>query len=285
MEYHISDDLKLIASGLNMTLSALAEELDISLETLSRIVNKSIYPSNEIMEKIYAYAYKNRFYINEKKIELYSRKRNILLFHGSKDQITGNISLDYSRNKIDFGKGFYLGDNYEQSLDFVCETPSGSIYVIDGDYSDLKVLHIDISIDWMLLILLNRGKLEEYKNTKKYKELVNYLSRYDVVIAPIADNRMFTTIEDFMRSAITTEQATHALRDLSLGNQIVFKTEKAISQLRILERLYVSKPEKEFVHENKITKILDSERYVSDAYRAYQRKGLYISEVFSDEEK
>jgi len=283
MKYKVSDDLKLLSEYLNISLKDLSDRLDISFETLSKIVNNDIYPSNEILEKIYSYFYENKIELNKEKIKIYKEKYNVLLFHGSKEEITGELSLSHSRENVDFGAGFYVGDNYEQSLDFICFNQKGTMYVLNADFSSLKVLKLGVSIEWMLYIALNRGKLEKYKDSKKLIELKNKLNSYDVIIAPIADNRMFTTIDDFTRSAITSEQAMHALKDLSLGDQIVFKSEESLKKLTILEKLYVCKKERLDAYKNKQKKIFDSDDYINNAYEIYIHKGQYISEVFANE--
>ena len=94
---------------------------------------------------------------------------------------------------------------------------------------------------------------------------------------------MFTTIDDFTKSAISSDQAIHALKKLSLGNQIVFKSEKALRKIKILERLYVSKLEKEESKKQKIEIIKSADSFISEAYKKYARSGLYINEVFNDE--
>lgn len=280
MKYNVKGDLFLISQILSLSNQKIAEKASIPFENLSRIINGKIEASNDTLEKLYSFAYDHNVELNKLIIDAYHHKYDIVLFHGSKDQIIGNLSLSHSREFVDFGAGFYVGDNYQQSLDFVCMTDNGSIYVLKVDYDNLKILNLDISLDWLLLIGINRGKLEKYKDTAKYKELVKKLNEYDVIIAPIADNRMFSTIEDFTRSAISTTQAIHALKDLSLGKQIVFKTEKALKQVTLLERLYVTKKEREVAKKNKIKKVEDSDKFIADAYAKYIRQGQYIDEVF-----
>lgn len=280
MEYNVSEDIQLICNYLSFSYSKFASEIGVSEETISRIVSKQYKPSEELLDKIYGFVFDKGIKFNETKVEYYKKHRDIVLFHGSKDKIVGELSLNHSRKNVDLGPGFYVGDNYAQSLDFVCQTTSGSIYVFDASYKDLKILTLDVSLEWMLYIAINRGKIEKYKDTKKYQEIVENFDSYDVIVAPIADNRMFSTIDDFVNSAVSSEQAVHALKDLSLGKQIVFKTEKSLKHLKMLERLFVSKSEKEQAFEHKIQKINDADEYVSNAYQKYIRQGLYISEIF-----
>lgn len=282
MKYNVSNDIKIICEYLGMTQDRFAKEVGIPFETISRIVNNAIEPTSEILERIYSYVYFIGLHLNEIKVEAYKKKSNVLFFHGSKNEIFGDISLKYSRADVDFGVGFYTGDNYAQSLDFVCQKDKSSVYVLDGDLTKLKILRLDVSLDWMLIIAYHRGKLEQYKNTKKYKEIVEMISNYDIIVAPIADNRMFSTLDDFVISAVSTQQAIHALKDLSLGNQIVFKTEKSLKHLRVLEKLYACNEERAKAQKTKMQKIMEAESFVQNAYLKYKRQGLYIDEVFSN---
>ena len=281
MKYRFVNDIKLALDYLDFSYASLANSINVREETICRIVKGDVEPSNDLLDRFYSFLFDRGININQLKVELYKKDHNVILFHGSKNEIVGDISLDYSDRFTDFGRGFYAGETYEQSLDFVSQTSSGAIYVLDVDYSNLKILNLEISTEWMLYIAISRGKLEEYKNTSIYRKIIEELNQYDVIIAPIADNRMFTTIEDFVKSAITTEQAVHALKDLSLGKQIVFKSNKAIKQLKVLERLFVSSKEREQAKKHKIQKINDAENYITDAYKRHARQGKYISEVFS----
>lgn len=282
MKYKVSEDIKLICDYLGLTQERFASEVGIPFETISRITNQAIEPTSEILEKIYSYIYSIGLNINKLKVEAYKRNSNVLFFHGSKSEIIGDISLNYSRKDVDFGVGFYTGDNYEQSLDFICQKNDGSIYILDGDIAKLNVLQLEVSLEWMFIIAYHRGKLEKFHNTLKYKDIKKTIEDADVIIAPIADNRMFTTLDLFIEGAISTEQAIHALKDLSLGNQIVFKTIDSLKKLKMLERLYVCHQERANAQKEKMKKIFSAESFVENAYQQYKRLGLYIDEVFKD---
>lgn len=280
MEYNVSLDIKFITQALGISFSTLSKNIGTTPETLSRIINNKIFPSNKMLESIYSYAYHQGLNINIEKTAYYLNRCDVVLFHGSRNMIEGELSLMHSRDHVDLGTGFYTGDNYEQSLDFVSQNENSAIYLFEYDPSDLRVLTLDVSLDWMLIILYNRELLEEYKDTELYKKIKVYCEGYDVVVAPIADNRMFSTIESFFNMEITTEQAIHALNALRLGKQIVFKTEKGLKHLKMLEKLYISKPEREASFTRKRDIIKNGENYIRDVYSQYLRKGLYISEVF-----
>lgn len=76
-----------------------------------------------------------------------------------------------------------------------------------------------------------RGTLSEYQNHPKVKKIINKVLDADYIIAPIADNKMFETIDDFINGNITNVQCEHCLSATNLGKQYVFKSDKAIKQL------------------------------------------------------
>ena len=53
-----------------------------------------------------------------------------ILFHGSKEGIVGDLSIAYSNEKRDFGKGFYLGESVKQAISFVSSYENSCLYFI-----------------------------------------------------------------------------------------------------------------------------------------------------------
>lgn len=62
----------------------------------------------------------------------------------------------------------------------------------------LKVYQFNADTEWMIIIAYYRGWLEDYKNNSFIKNIISNLSGYDVIIAPISDNRMFDIIAEFV---------------------------------------------------------------------------------------
>ena len=77
------------------------------------------------------------------------------------------------------------------------------------------------------------------------KEIVNKINEADVIVAPIADNRMFDLISEFVDGVITNEQCEHALAASNLGSQYVIKTKKGLDNLKYIKLFYLSNKEKE----------------------------------------
>ena len=283
MNYNLSLDINLFLKATDTSLKMMAKRISVSLDVLSKVVNNKINPTDDLIEKIYSYIYDCGLRLNEEKSRYYSSQRNVVLFHASKDELIGTPSLSYSRQKVDLGVGFYTGETYEQSLDFVCARDKGSIYVFDVNYHGLKIKKLGVTLEWVLWVAYNRGLLEEYNDTKIYKNIQKEMNEFDVVIAPIADNRMFSTIDDFVNNGITSNTAINALNSLSIGNQVVFKSEESLKHLTSLDRLYLCKKEKEDARHKKLVNLLNTNENVRKEYAKNPRDGLFIKEVFENE--
>ena len=281
MNYNVNEDLKLIREMLSLSQQDLGELVGINKKTVTRIENEETYPIADNIEKIYSFAYNQGIKINHIKEMLFIEENpgSKIIFHGSKDEIHGKISLSYSRKNNDFGQGFYCGESSEQTLSFVARFPESSMYIIKFDNSELKIVNFNVDTEWMLVIAYYRGRLEMFNDNDVIKNIINKVNNADVIYAPIADNRMFMIIDRFIDGLITDEQCKHCLAATNLGKQYVFLNEKAISKLSILEKCYISKPEREFYIEQKKNELQEADNKVRYAMIKYKNVGKYIEEI------
>ena len=275
-EYSIREDIAFILDAERMNYSELAEKTKISRTTLDEIIKKGI-TTDAVCEKFYSYIYENRYRINLVKEELLKERYKTVLFHGSKYGLS-EVSIAGSRENCDFGRGFYLGESYSQALAFVCENEKSSVYSFRYSLDGLKIKRFDCSLEWMLAICFYRGTLGEFSQSKKVKEIITQVEPADVIIAPIADNKMFYVMAQFTDGEINAEAALHSLSASSLGSQYVFKSEKALKKLVPIEKYYLCRPERE-----ECTARLNERSYEIDtklklAKREF-KNGLYIEEI------
>ena len=197
MNYRIKEDSKLIREMLSLSQQELANIIKIDKKTISRIENEETYPKTDTLEKIYSFAYNKGIKINHIKEMLYIEENPNLkvIFHGSKDQINGQISLSYGRKSNDFGQGFYCGESSEQTTSFIARFPESSIYIIKFNDDNLKMINFNVDQEWMLAIAYYRGRLKRFENNITIKKIICKVKKADVIYAPIADNRMFTIID------------------------------------------------------------------------------------------
>lgn len=282
MKYRISDDLKTIREILKMSQGDLAKEIGMTQVTIARLENNANNPSLDTLDKIYNFAYKKNIKMNILKEMFYKEEINdnsIILFHGTKTDIVGEISPFVGRSNIDFGKGFYCGESIEQTISFISNYPESSVYILKFNPIELNHTKFNVDQEWMLAIAYFRGKLEKYKDHKIIKGIIKKVQSSDYVIAPIADNRMFIIIDRFIDGEITDEQCKHCLAATNLGYQYVMLNEKATSNISILEKCFISSIERNRYDIERKTELVDSESKVRMAMIKYKNKGNYIEEI------
>ena len=284
MGYNFDKDFKAIRDVLDISQKEFAKVLDTEQKTISNIESKDSYPSKTIVESAFTYAFKKDVKINKLK-ELLCRDNlshdEKLLFHSSKGEIKGNIDVNFGRGNNDFGKGFYTGESYEQAVSFISTYDDPSVYFMSFDDSDLKCKRYSVDREWMMTIAYYRESLEEYENHPLIKKIIAESRDCDYIIAPIADNKMFETINEFIEGNLTDEQCKHCLAATNLGMQYVFLTEKAASRLKIVERCYVCDKEREYYKKIKEDYRKLGNDKVKLAKAQYRGIGKYIDEVLA----
>lgn len=283
MDYRVNQDIESIIEILGITRDHFAAEIGVSRVAVSNWCSGKTKISNSNIKQIYEYAFQKGVRLNRIKEQLYiedrSSKSDILLFHGAKMSIEGKVDLVHSKQVNDFGKGFYCGESLEQSAMFVANQPGSCLDMLSFNNKGLKkrVFHVDR--DWMLTVAYYRGTLKEYEDSETIKKLVSADQGADYIIAPIADNRMFEIIDSFIAGEITDEQCRHCLSATDLGNQYVFRTQKAVDRVTILERCYLADAEKEYYLESRQASYMISQDKVKLARRQYRNQGEYIEEI------
>lgn len=281
MFFNISEDMKIVRELLNITQEELADELKVETLTIKRIENGITNTSKRTLDLFYDFIYKKKIYLNKIKEMFYKEelKKEILLFHGAKSAIIGNIDINKGRKNNDFGQGFYCGESYEQSASFVENFENSSVYYFSLDVTGLRSLKYTVDRDWMLTIAYFRGTLNEYKDSIVIKNLISRLEGVDYVVAPIADNKMFRIIDSFINGEITDQQCKHCLAATNLGFQYVLLNDNAISRLKTLECCYLSNEERNHYRKIKLEDNKISYDKVKLARVQYRGKGLYIDEI------
>lgn len=154
-----------------------------------------------------------------------------------------------------------------------------SLYMLKFAPSGLKCKKFNVDREWMLTIAYYRGRLDEYRNTKLVKKLTRALNDIDYIIAPIADNRMFEIIDSFIDGEITDVQCQHCLSATNLGMQYVFVSERALSGIKLLEKCYLTKLEKDSYLNSRQESFKMNMDKVKLARKQYRNQGEYIEDI------
>jgi len=280
---NIKNEIIVLCDTLKVTETELGKELGVTYETINHWKNgrKNIDISN--LEKLYSFAYLKGIKFNNIYEQLLKEDCNdnyTILFHGAKKPFSMPVDYKtYSKNNNDFGIGFYLGETFEQAANYISFIDMKKVYCFKLNLKDLKIYKFNVDIDWMISIAYYRGWLEEYKNSPIIKNIINKTSECDVIIAPIADNRMFDIITEYVEGTITDEQCRYALAATNLGFQYVLRTNKAICNLELIKEMFVCRKEKEECIEKRISLTNNGLQKVKMARIEYKGKGKYIEEV------
>ncbi len=208
------------------------------------------------------------------------------LYHGSRGGIVGGIKPE-SRTRCDFGRGFYMGTNPEQSKALVANDQSPYFYNLYVDFEAIKkenILFLN-DMDWAYFVLYNRGKLNAVKNTEFYDKLLHLGDNMDVITGPIADDAMNETMNRFIRSQITDKAFLESIRALDYGVQYVAKTEFACSRIKIISERELCG--KELSDAERLSAFRRKEGRVAadEIQKKYRREGRYFDEILTEIEK
>ena len=162
---------------------------------------------------------------------------------------------------------------------FVASYPESSLYILEFDKTDLSYAQLNVDRDWMLLIAYFRNKLADYAKHPIIQNLLAKIEGVDYIIAPIADNRMFEIIDQFIDGEITDIQCQHCLSATNLGMQYVFTSDKALSRIQLLERCYLTDSEKEMYLNSRQESFRMNMDKVKLARRQYRNQGEYIEDI------
>lgn len=202
----------------------------------------------------------------------------IILYHGSKSGIDGTIA-PRSRDKCDFGKGFYMGTDQTQPLTLICNYPEAKIYTLSVDLSGLKIMDIEVGLDWALLVAYNRGKMESVKGTSIYNHYADLSKSCDMIVGYIANDRMFVVLDRFFNGEITDLALINSLSALKLGKQYVAKTEKACKNIKIIDEQEMKEEQREKLkYESEVNRSRGIE-LAESVCRKYRREGRFFDEI------
>ncbi len=202
----------------------------------------------------------------------------VTLYHGSKSGIRGKIA-PISRERCDFGKGFYMGMDRTQPLTLICNYPDARIYTLSADLSDLRILDIEVGLDWALLVAYNRGKMDSIKGSAIYDRFADLSKNCDMIIGYIANDRMFVVLDRFFNGEITDMALVNSLSALKLGRQYVALTEKACKKIRILDEQKLTEDDRKNLKQESEANRSKGIAMADEICRKYRRDGMFFDEI------
>lgn len=277
-----------IRNRLNASQEDLARMIGISYATVNRWENGHSQPNKAAQLRLYDICKERKVDLEDiiqKKIEKsaanISNSDRVILYHGSKSGIKGPIA-PISRERCDFGKGFYMGTEPYQPLTLISDFEKSKFYVISLDMTGLRVLNVKPDLEWAMLVAYNRGKMDEVRGTSLYEHYAAMSNGYDVVVGSIANDRMFYVLDNFFLGNITDKALVMSLSALQLGKQYVAITEKACKQVKIEAEVKLSQLERVFLRDLSESNRVKGVNLANEICRDYRREGQFFDEILRE---
>jgi len=155
----------------------------------------------------------------------------LTLYHGS-NEVFEIVSLEKSRNRRDFGRGFYTTTIREQA-----EQWAASLYKrYSGDGKELYVFEFENDPD--LKTKTYEGLTLEWLDMVKENRIRGGLQHdFDIVRGPVANDNTMPTIALYVDGTLNAEATLAQLAYLKANDQVSFHTERAVQALTLVERI------------------------------------------------
>ena len=278
-----------IRNRLNASQEDLAEMIGISYATVNRWENGHTQPNKAAQLRLYDICKERNVDLEDiihKKIvkaaaNIRSSSNRVVLYHGSKSGIKGPVA-PISRERCDFGKGFYMGTEPYQPLTLISDFEESKFYVTSLDMTGMRVLMVKPDLEWAMLVAYNRGKMDEVRGTSLYEHYAAMSKGYDVVVGSIANDRMFYVLDNFFLGNITDKALVMSLSALQLGEQYVAITEKACKQVKIEAEVELSQLERIFLRDLSESNRVKGVNLANEICRDYRREGQFFDEILKE---
>ena len=281
-----------IRTRLNVSQDDLAKMIGVSFATVNRWENGHSRPNKAVQLRLYDLCKERSVNLEEilmQKIRntvsgIQNDSGRVILYHGSKSGITGPIA-PISRDRCDFGKGFYMGTDPYQPLSLISDFEQSKFYIVSLDLSDLKILQVKADLEWAMLVAFFRGKMESAKGTSLYERYARMADGCDVIIGSIADDRMFYVLDNFFLGNITDKALVMSLSALQLGQQYVAINGKSCQQIAIEAEIELSWLEKVFLRDLSEANRVKGINLANEICRDYRREGRFFDEILLEAEE
>lgn len=281
--------VKQIRTYAGLSQTEMANKIGVRFATINRWENGHSLPTRLAQESLFELCESFAVPVYDMIIDKIKRevdslnieKNRIVLYHGSKKGIVGDIA-PISREKCDFGKGFYMGTTPEQPLTLICDFEESKFYIVSIDVNELDCAEISADIDWAMVVAFHRGRMERIKGSKFYEKYSGITLGKDLAIGSIANDRMFFVIDNFFQENITDIALVNSLSALQLGKQYVALSERACKSIKVekeIELTYFEKKVLQKVSEGNRQKGID---LANEICKSHRREGKFFDEILDD---
>jgi hypothetical protein len=154
----------------------------------------------------------------------------LILYHGS-NQNFDVVDLSKSKDKRDFGRGFYTTILREQAEDWA--EVLFDRYKGDGIF----IYETELELSGDLSIKIYEGLSEEWlQMVRKNRTLGGTQHQFDIVQGPVANDKTMRTIALYIAGIIDAAETIKRLTFNQINNQVSLHTPAALSHLKITRK-------------------------------------------------
>ena len=278
--------IKKIRSHAGLSQQELAEWLGVTFATINRWENAKAVPNRMAQTKLYDFCKEQAIPVYDFLIQriwdeanaIQSDDNRTIFFHGSKSGIVGRIA-PISRERCDFGAGFYMGTEPMQPLTLICDYEKSRFYIVAVALDGLSQLDIPADLEWAMIVAFNRGKMDRIKGSKLYDKYHQLCSNRDVMIGSIANDRMFYVLDNFFQGNITDLALIKSLSALQLGRQYVAVSQTGCDAVQIEKEISISYLERRFLRDVSEANRVKGVSMADTICKNYRREGLFFDEI------
>ncbi len=155
------------------------------------------------------------------------------VYHGSAYEVK-NPDVKFSKNYLDFGRGFYVTTFKEQAEKWALRkadrTKNGiatvNIFDLPDDLSSFRVLDFGSENEaWLEFVCNCRKGSYIYKN-------------YDIIIGTVADDDVFKTVNMYFRGLWDKKKTLEEIRYYKTSNQICITNQETVQKLLTFKYSY-----------------------------------------------
>lgn len=154
----------------------------------------------------------------------------MICFHGS-DTIVDKPRILDAKRPLDFGGGFYTTTSEIQARNWAIKVSYRNNTIqkyinkyefnLDDAKNNLNVIIFEKADEkWLDFICANRNR--------------KYTGDYDIVIGPVADDKVYRVIVEYENGDVDKELALKRLKTETLCDQILFHTEESLKFLKFI---------------------------------------------------
>ena len=156
----------------------------------------------------------------------------MILFHGT-TEIIESPNVSFSKNYLDFGKGFYLTTYQKQAEKWALrkalrkqKSAIVNVYELSADLDKYNVLQFKQENEkWLDFVCACR------KGNNIYID-------YDIIIGAVANDDVFKTIDMYFRGIWSKKKALDELRYYKMNDQICIISQEVLDKELVFQKAY-----------------------------------------------